>query len=76
MKKLVSAKSTAPIFIDPKAQLDSNLIESRYQLRTDEDQERIHNKIEEERQMKLALTFVSRVTFKNKYGYDDYEEDN
>ena len=26
--------------------------------------------------MKEALTFVSRVTFKNKYGYDDYEEDN
>ena len=26
--------------------------------------------------MKEALTYVSRVTFKNKYGYDDYEEDN
>lgn len=76
MKKLTTTKSPAPIFIDPKVKLDAEVIEARYQLRTEEDQERIHCKVEEERQMKEALTFVSRVTFKNKYGYDDYEEDN
>ena len=76
MKNLTSIRSNLPVYIDPRTQLETELIEERYQIRAEEDQERMRRKIEEERQMKKALTFVSRITWKNKYGYDDYEEDN
>ncbi len=61
--------------MDPKAKLDTDLIEARYQYRAEVDQERVQDKAQENKRMEEALTLVSRVTFRNKYGYDDYEGD-
>jgi hypothetical protein len=52
MKNLTSTRSNLPVYIDPRTQLETELIEERYQIRAEEDQERMRRKIEEERQMK------------------------
>ena len=52
MKNLTSTRSNFPVYIDPRTQLETELIEERYQIRAEEDQERMRRKIEEERQMK------------------------
>ena len=45
----MQSKSNVPVIVDPRVQLDKEMIEAWYEYRAKEDQERMHMKVQEER---------------------------